>query len=344
VLGAAGGAGDPQCTGAGSGGASSLRIGTSGGAGDIVIALPCFFWATNSTNTVYKYKDLSGTSCNLVLVKNGVLTKAVCKGTQVAIDLNGSMSPVSVVTTLNMDRYCTEFGGALVKDGSDDKAFLRKDAPAPSACPSTTTTTSTSSTTSSTYPHVPACCDLGGSCAVVGDANDCGGTAVFGGAVCDGTGACVSAPGTPGACCDQLVTPGIGECTYTDSTTCSSNGGTFHAASVCQVYGRCCDAAVGGFCWYLGAPGENCTTVCANVGATYDSATASYAGTGGSDANCQAVLNALVSPDPTFFGSDTCGVGGIGCMLSNPVGFRCTDTPTNAGDSSATFQRACACQ
>jgi phosphatidylethanolamine-binding protein (PEBP) family uncharacterized protein len=129
----AGGTGDPQCSGAGGGG-GSLRIVASGGAGDITIPLPCAGWTTNGTNTLYKYKDTSSTTCTKVLVKNGVLAKAICKGPQVAIDLNGSMSPVAVVTTLNSQQYCTEFGGNVVQDGSNDKTFLRKDAPAPSVC------------------------------------------------------------------------------------------------------------------------------------------------------------------------------------------------------------------
>jgi hypothetical protein len=136
TTGVAGGNGDPQCTGQGGGGASSLRILASGGAGDITIPLACTGWTTNGANNLYKYKDTSGATCKIVLVKNGVLAKAVCKGAQVAIDLNGSMAPVAVVTTLNTQKYCTSFGGAtVVKDGGDDKTFLHKSAPAPGACP-----------------------------------------------------------------------------------------------------------------------------------------------------------------------------------------------------------------
>ena len=136
TLGAAGGPGDPQCTGAGGGGTSSLRILAFAGAGDVTIPLPCSGWSTNATNSLYKYTDTSGATCKIVLVKNGVLAKAVCGGSQVATDLNGSMSPVAVFTTLNTERYCTEFGGTVLKDGSDEKTFLRKDAAAPASCPS----------------------------------------------------------------------------------------------------------------------------------------------------------------------------------------------------------------
>ena len=49
----------------------------------------------SGTNTLYKYKDTI--RANIVLVKNGVLAKAVCKGAHIAVDLNGTMSPVTVV-------------------------------------------------------------------------------------------------------------------------------------------------------------------------------------------------------------------------------------------------------
>jgi len=103
---------------------------------------------------MYKYTDPSGVTCKLVLVKSGVLAKAVCTGSQVAIDLNGSMAPVAVRTMLNAQAYCTSFAGTTVKDGSDDRTFLHKDASPPASCPSTTTTStsSTSSTTSTTVP------------------------------------------------------------------------------------------------------------------------------------------------------------------------------------------------
>jgi hypothetical protein len=243
TVGAAGGAGDPQCGGVGGGG-GSLRIAASGGAGDVTIPLPCGGWTTNGTNSLYKYKDTTGATCTLVLVKNGALAKAICRGTQVGIDLNGSMSPTVVVTTLNANRYCTEYGGDVVKDGSDDKTFLRKDASPPPTCPSTTSTTTSSSTTSTDlFDRV--CCQFSPSVAA-----PCGGMANyecvnFGGAptydaVCNGSGTCVSPPGSPGNCCDNL-SGYPDQCYATDAGTCASAGvnGTFHPASVCQPSGDC---------------------------------------------------------------------------------------------------------
>jgi hypothetical protein len=266
-VGIAGSAGDPQCSGAGGGGTSSLRIVASGGAGDITIPLPCGGWTTNGTNNLYRYRDTSGASCMVVVVKDGVLAKAVCKGSQVGIDLNGSMSPVTVVTTLNSEQYCTEFGGSVVKDGSDDKTFLRKGALAPVGCPTTTTTstppttstttststtststssTSTSSTSTTTSPiptttstTLTVCCDYPSACAAGDNAAGCiggGGAVAAYGTVCDSSGDCVAPPGTPGSCCAF----GNSTCqTNVDAEFCAIFSGEFHASSVCLPSGAC---------------------------------------------------------------------------------------------------------
>ena len=145
------------------------------------------------------------------------------------------MSPIAVVTTLNADRYCTEFGGAVVKDGSDDRTFVRKDAPPPPACASTTT-----STTSTTIPNAddPVCCET--------DTATCIGTTYSFcvinnyvptyNAVCDATAHCVPPPGTPGGCCQFG-----GFCfAPADQVYCENQEfATFHPMSVCQPYGYC---------------------------------------------------------------------------------------------------------
>jgi len=131
TIGAAGGTGDPTCGGAGGGG-GSITLAASGGAGSVTITLPCANWSTNPPNNQYKYHDSTKTTCTTVLVKPGKLAKAVCQGTQVAIDLqeDGDTAPVAVAIRLNQDRYCTNFGGTVKKDGSDGKTFLHLDAPA----------------------------------------------------------------------------------------------------------------------------------------------------------------------------------------------------------------------
>src|SRR5262245_58138000 len=105
TIGAAGGTGDQTCGGAGGGG-GSITLDTTGAAGDVTINLPCANWSTNAANNQYKYKDATKATCNIVLVKPGKLAKAVCLGSQVAIDVQAGMAPVGVAIRLNQDRYC----------------------------------------------------------------------------------------------------------------------------------------------------------------------------------------------------------------------------------------------
>jgi hypothetical protein len=103
------------------------------------IALPAGNWTTNGNN-LFKYKDSSGASCKIVLIKDGVLTKAVCKGTQVAYDLGAAQNAVRVeLSTGTTNSYCTTFSAArgctVTKDGSDGKTYLAKNCTsAPSGC------------------------------------------------------------------------------------------------------------------------------------------------------------------------------------------------------------------
>ena len=158
----------------------------------------------------------------------------------------------------------------------------------------------------------------------------CGGTASASPNPNDATTFKVSNDPIPVAC----VASCLSTTTSTSSTSTSSTTSTTSP----------CSALVGGFCWYLGASAEDCNTACGNQGRVYDSATASYAGTGGSNENCQAVLNALLDPDPGFLGAGSCGAG-IGCSVHGTgIGGRCTDIPTNATDSGVNIRRACACQ
>jgi len=249
IVGNAGGAADPQCSGLGGGGVSSLQIAASGGAGDIVIPLPCGGWTTNASNTLYRYRDSTGATCRLVLVKHHKLVKASCSGPQVAIDLNAGTAPVALATTLNAERYCTSFGGAIVHDGSDDMTFLAKDAPAAVACPETITTT-TSTSTSTTAPSY--CCSLPGRCTFQSPSQNeafcesAGGTLLANGECDGGTGNCVAGPGVAGPCCQRnSMVPSIGSCEAgpsVNSGNCVSSGSsiaTFYPSAVCTTAGTC---------------------------------------------------------------------------------------------------------
>jgi len=119
----------------------------SGQGGDFIIGLPVGGWTANTSLSTYRYKDTSGATCKIVLIKNGALEKAVCKGSQVAYDLGVAQGPVNVIlstgTAPDPLRHCHQFDAAspescdVVKDGSDDKKYLAKNcAGATVGCPS----------------------------------------------------------------------------------------------------------------------------------------------------------------------------------------------------------------
>jgi len=237
AVGVEGGAGDPRCVGAGGGGASSLRIATSGG-DDVTLPLPCYGWSLNGAKNAYRYKDRDGGPCKLVMVKDGTLVKAVCKGPQLAIGLGPGVAPVSVVTTLNTDRFCTSYGGTILHDGSDGATLLHKDSPVAASCATTTSTTPVSGTTSTTL----ACCILyAGQCTWTSNDFDCiaAGGASTGepGSVCDGaTGGCLPTA-SPGYCCDYPTTCTSGP--TGDPLDCAEGGGTVYPSARCMQDGAC---------------------------------------------------------------------------------------------------------
>ena len=330
--------GDPQCSGAGGGGASSIRIIASGGAGDVTIPLPCAGWTTNGSNTLFKYKDSSGTTCNIVLVKGGTLAKAVCKGAHVAIDLNGSMSPVAVVTTLNTERYCTEFGGIVAKDGSDDKTFLRKDASAPASCP-TTTTTLPSATCCGSASNA-SCFDIGNQ----SDADFCVSTEGTGASgVCDGaTGTCQPTYGGESKCCRDA--PGIPcvEGPDVDESLCVNFGGVFAQDS-------CADGCI---------PSTSTSSSTTSTSSTSTIPTTSTSNTSSTSTTTSSSTSTSYPPCSTT--GDPCGTVGAGCVClihcptadcgesslecAKPVGGSCNTDPICfgfAGPSSFCVGNAC---
>lgn len=120
-------------------GGGSLTVADVETGESFTIALPAANWTSNGNN-LFKYKDSSGASCKIVLIKNGVLTKAVCGGAQVAYDLGAAQNAVRVVlATGTTNRYCTVFSAArgcsVKKDGSDDKTYIATNCTAaPSGC------------------------------------------------------------------------------------------------------------------------------------------------------------------------------------------------------------------
>ena len=103
--------------------------------------------------------------------------------------------------------------------------------------------------------------------------------------------------------------------------------------------------ALGGACWFTGSElGQSCDQVCAGEGLVYDEATRTVAGSDGTDANCQALLDGFAFPSP-WAGSADCDVYGVGCS-SMPIEFvsgRCATPPTTADASHPSVVRFCAC-
>ena len=125
------------------------------------------------------------------------------------------------------------------------------------------------------------------------------------------------------------------------------------AALAAVISGVSCLAGgveVGGACWFLGELAESCDTVCANAGLSYDAATETYAGSGGTLLQCYAVLDALgqTSPPLEDSGDTNCflfNVPGLGCIVdSNLRRLRCAVPPTTSSTSLGIAERACACQ
>jgi len=107
--------------------------------------------------------------------------------------------------------------------------------------------------------------------------------------------------------------------------------------------GTCTGAVVGGACWYLGVEERSCDDACAGHGA-YSDATRTFAGSSGSDANCDAVLDALgVGGRPTT--TLSASGAGAGCLYQAIGGFRyrVADIPTVSNATFLVSRRACAC-
>ncbi len=113
---------------------------------------------------------------------------------------------------------------------------------------------------------------------------------------------------------------------------------------------KCLAGAVeaGGACWLLGNFGDSCDTVCANVGLVYDTATQTYAGSGGTLAQCEAVLDALEATAPNCGEGDCGATPGVGCgvieIIPPACRFRCTAPVTDSSSGDIVSRRACACR
>lgn len=109
------------------------------------------------------------------------------------------------------------------------------------------------------------------------------------------------------------------------------------ACSTCEGF------VYGGNCWFLGALGESCDATCAAVGEVYDSSTLTSAGSLGTGAVCDDVLDGLGVP-----GSGTSSficISGLGCQLDNISGrAHCASPATTSVAAHPQSSRACACE
>jgi hypothetical protein len=129
---------------------------------------------------------------------------------------------------------------------------------------------------------------------------------------------------------------------HKDGAGLTACGSYLIASVVCAASG----VEVGGSCWYYGANGGSCTDACTAVSLIYDDATRTFAGSGGTEANCQAVLDALGAPGTTV------GTGAVNPSYNFGCGYdvgwtlrlRYPNSPTDANAIDPGFRRACACQ
>jgi putative Ig domain-containing protein len=105
-------------------------------------------------------------------------------------------------------------------------------------------------------------------------------------------------------------------------------------------------ASVGGYLWAAGGYNQTCNGVCASYGKTCNlTGTKNYAGSSGSDANCQAVLSALGKGTGSV--NSVGYTGAVGCSYYGSARYRNTGATTCAAagsDDGSTPYRVCACQ
>lgn len=134
-----------------------------------------------------------------------------------------------------------------------------------------------------------------------------------------------------------------GTCASGFSGSCSfscTNGVRAQVSNTCVS--ACGGTSMGGYCWYTDGSSSSCDVVCASHGGCNLTGTRDYTGSGGSLANCFAVMTALSVPGPNGSDNGSVVLPGLGCYYSAVAGrSRATgNTTTCAADG---FQRVCAC-
>jgi hypothetical protein len=135
----------------------------------------------------------------------------------------------------------------------------------------------------------------------------------------------------------------VGGASCRSATGGALQGGTLDCAPGCVFdTSGCslCGATIAGLCWLLGADGASCASTCDVHGLAVDPATTTYAGSSGTDGQCDAVLTAIGAGAPGV--TATASSFGLGCAVTGSVRFRDT-TPTVDAAGIVSIQRACAC-
>lgn len=141
----------------------------------------------------------------------------------------------------------------------------------------------------------------------------------------------------------ELSQPGLQN--YCMSFTGTGDGSKFLVKDA--TAGTCpgpapCQATTGGFCWFLGALGASCDDTCSSNVRVCDAATTTYAGSGGTGAQCSMVMMDLGVTDA--FAGDFLAADGCFDQPSIPRTGRGILTTTCAASAPPNGRRACACQ
>ncbi|HEY2773213.1 MAG TPA: hypothetical protein VGK20_04075 [Candidatus Binatia bacterium] len=138
-----------------------------------------------------------------------------------------------------------------------------------------------------------------------------------------------------------------------DGYSCSSFGyivGQLACTGTCDFNASACNnicpgEVYAGACFFLGAAGDSCDDACGAQGMSFDNATITVAGSGGTDVACQQLLDDLGAPGTGLdFPSDpNCGLG-VGCSYQLPsLRGRCTVPATTSSAGTGGVARICAC-
>lgn len=163
----------------------------------------------------------------------------------------------------------------------------------------------------------------------------------------------IEATGARGLVCLPAIICGDGA--LQDDEVCDPPGSTGQCGGGLQCKTDCtcptpptpaCTGSVmvGAGTWCLADASISCDAACTSLSKTCDAETINYAGSSGTDANCEAVLQALGIPGALTNPSDESCPSGLGCFVSGTSTYRCASPNTGCGSASFLTKRACACQ